>query len=38
MSAFASSILSGIFGLGTFVCAIFLLSLLAKEKGTGHAV
>ena len=38
MSDFASSILTGIFGLGTFVCAIYLLYLLAKEKGGAHAV
>ena len=38
MSGLASSILPGIFGLGTFVCAIYMLYLLGKEKGTAHAV
>jgi len=38
MSNLASTILTVIFGLGTFACAIYLLYLLVREKGGAHGV
>jgi hypothetical protein len=38
MSNLASTILTVIFGLGTFACTIYLLYLLFREKGGAHAV
>jgi hypothetical protein len=38
MSSIASTILTVIFGLGTFACTIYLLYLLVREKGGAHGV